>query len=190
MVESVEGEKAGGIPARIADRIDDTRSATHRIAVVGQIRYRPREPVHAVVLGPFRARGSDTEVKFLTAIQGGTAAREAGRHLAWDTKTGTSKGRFMPAPAFRTGRDAGDFLRGQAPAEGIAQAVAESRSPHFGPVCACGLQDAGTCRWCGLACQRHCPLHDPEAEVHQCRPVAGHQEHHAGRQRRAGRQGR
>lgn len=173
VVESVEGERSGGIPARVADRIDDMRSVTHRIAVVGQIQYGPQEAVHTVVLGPFRARGTlDSQAKFLTAIQGGTAAREAGQHLAWDTKTGTGRGRFMLAPAFRTGRDAWDFFRGEGPAEDIAQAATEIRSPHFGPVCACGLQESGACRWCGLAYKRHCPLHDPEAEVHQCRPAA------------------
>jgi hypothetical protein len=173
VVESVEGEKAGGIPARIADRIDDMRSATHRIAVVGQIQYGPQEAPHTVVLGPFRARGTlDTEAKFLTAIQGGTAAREAGQHVAWDTKTGTGKGRFMLVPAFRAGRDAWDFYRGQGPAEDIAQVLPMIRSPHFGPVCACGLAKTEVCRWCGLTYERHCPLHDPEAEVHRCRPAA------------------
>lgn len=153
--------------------LDDVRARSHRLAVVGQIQYRPQEPAQTVVLGPFSARGTlDSQEKFLTAIQGGTAAREAGQHLAWDTKTGTGKGRFMLAPAFRTGRDAYDFFRGQGPAEDIAQAVTQIRSPHFGPVCACGLVPTAACQWCGLAYERHCPLHDPEAEVHQCRPAA------------------
>lgn len=173
VVESIEGEKVGGIPARIADRLDDMRSVTHRIAVVGQIQYGPQGATHTVVLGPFRARGTlDTEEKFLTAIQGGTAAREAGQHVAWDTKTGTGRGRFMLAPAFRTGRDAWDFFRGEGPAGDITQAVTQIRSPHFGPVCACGLTKTQVCRWCSLTYERHCPLHDPEAEVHQCRPAA------------------
>jgi hypothetical protein len=112
VVESIEGEKAGGIPARIADAIDDMRSTTHRLAVVGQIKYGPQGATHTVVLGPFRARGIlDTQEKFQAAIQGGTAAREAGQHLAWDTKTGTGSGRFLLAPAFRSPRDAWDFFR-------------------------------------------------------------------------------
>ena len=95
--------------------LDDIRAKTHRLAVVGQIRYGPQEATHTVVLGPFSARGIlDTQEKFKRATEGGTAAREAGQHLAWDSKTGTGEGRFMLVPAFFKPRDAWDFHRGPA----------------------------------------------------------------------------
>lgn len=81
--------------------------------MVGQIFF-PEAPetAHTVVLGPFSARGVlDTQEKFLKAVQGGSAARTAGQDLAWDTKKGTGRGRFMLAPAFQRGRAAWDFFR-------------------------------------------------------------------------------
>ena len=115
VVESFEGDRAGDIPARVADAIDRMRSVTHRLAVVGQIQYGPQDATHTVVLGPFSARGIlDTPEKFERAIEGGTAARDAGQHLAWDSKTGTGRGRFMLTPAFRRPQDAWDFYRGPA----------------------------------------------------------------------------
>lgn len=66
-----------------------------------------------MILGPFSARGIlDTAEKFRRATEGGTAARDAGQHLAWDSKTGIGQGRFMLAPAFRRPQDAWDFFRG------------------------------------------------------------------------------
>jgi hypothetical protein len=112
VVESIEGERVGGIPVRIADAIDRMRQTTHRLAVVGQIQYGPQE-THTVVLGPFSARGIlDTQEKFRKAAESGGAARDAGQHLAWDSKTGIGRGRFMLAPAFRRPQDAWDFFRG------------------------------------------------------------------------------
>lgn len=168
-----ENRSAEEVAQLVVDELDSLRARTHRLAVVGQIQYGPQEPTHTVVLGPFTARGIlDTQEKFERVTAGPVTAREAGQHLAWDTKTGKGKGRFQLAPAFRTGRDAWSFFRGEGPAEDIAQAVEQIRSPHFGPVCACGLLTAGTCRWCAQAYVRHCPLHEPDAEVHHCRTAA------------------
>lgn len=95
------------------DTLDDLRTTTHRLAVVGQIRYGPQEPTHTVVLGPFRSpvKVSDEE-RFQAALDKPCAsARDAGRHLAWDSKSGTGSGRFLIAPAFLKPRDAWDFYR-------------------------------------------------------------------------------
>ncbi|MBA2951408.1 hypothetical protein [Streptomyces himalayensis] len=154
--------------------LDDARSATHRLAVVGQIRFGPQEPTHTVVLGPFRAplllRDED---RFKAALERPcTAARDAGGHLAWDAKTGRGQGRFLLAPAFMKPRDAWDFYRGAGPAETIVQALAEDRPQHLGPACICGLKDAMACQFCGDPYVRHCPLHEPGAEIHRCRKAA------------------
>lgn len=153
--------------------LEDVRARTHRLAVVGQIQYGPQEATHTVVLGPFSARGIlDSQEKFERVTAGPVSARESGQHLAWDTKTGKGRGRFQLVPAFRAGRDAWNFFRGEGPAKDIAQAVEQIRSPHFGPVCGCGLPPTGACRWCAQAYVRHCPLHEPDAEVHHCRSAA------------------
>ena len=95
------------------EALDALRSRTHRMAVVGQIRYGPQEATHTVVLGPFSARGIlDTPAKFQHAVESGPAARGIGQQLAWDSKTGLGAGRFMLAPAFLKPRDAWDFFRG------------------------------------------------------------------------------
>lgn len=113
VIAAIDGDEVGGIPAKILDVIDARRAKTHRLAVVGQIQYGPQSTTHTVVLGPFSARGVlDTKEKFERAIQGGTAAQDAGQHLAWDSKTGIGRGRFMLAPAFRRPQDAWDFFRG------------------------------------------------------------------------------
>lgn len=99
--------------------LDDIRARTHRFAVVGQILFPGQAPEtpHTVVLGPFSARGIlDTQGKFLRALEGGSAARNAGQDLRWDIKTGRGRGRFLLAPAFRSGRDAWNFFRPAEPA--------------------------------------------------------------------------
>lgn len=97
----------------VIQALDDVRSRTHRLAVVGQIQYGPQEATHTVVLGPFSARGIlDTPEKLQRATEGGCAARGVGQQLAWDSKTGTGRGRFMLTPAFFKPRDAWDFFRG------------------------------------------------------------------------------
>lgn len=84
-----------------------------RLAVVGQISFGPQEAVHTVVLGPFRSPLKLTdEERFQAALNRPcTQARDAGEHLAWDSKTNRGKGRFMLAPAFMRPRDAWDFYR-------------------------------------------------------------------------------
>ena len=99
----------------VIQALDDVRSRTHRLAVVGQIKYGPQDATHTVVLGPFSARGIlDTQEKFRKAVEGGSAARTAGQQLAWDSKTGLGRGRFMLAPAFFRPADAWNFYRGPA----------------------------------------------------------------------------
>lgn len=108
-----ENRSAEEVAQLVIDELDDLRATTHRLAVVGQIAYGPQEPTHTVVLGPFRSplKLSDDE-RFNDAVtRPCTAARDAGRHLAWDSKTGTGSGRFMLAPAFMKPRDAWDFYR-------------------------------------------------------------------------------
>ncbi|UQA91671.1 hypothetical protein [Streptomyces halobius] len=107
-----ECRTAEEVAALAIEALDETRSRSHRLAVVGQIRFGPQEMTHTVILGPFSSRGVlDNREKFLKAVQGGTAARDAGQHLAWDAKTGTGTGRFMLVPAFTKPRDAWDFYR-------------------------------------------------------------------------------
>ncbi|MFF5471020.1 hypothetical protein [Streptomyces achromogenes] len=134
----------------VIDELDSLRSSTHRLAVVGQISYGPQEAVQTVILGPFRSPLKLTdEQRFQDALERPcTAAREAGRHLAWDSKTGTGRGRFMLAPMFAKPRDAWDFYRGQRAAPVIAQALADIPPKTIKPVCLCGLRE-------GVACHAH-----------------------------------
>jgi hypothetical protein len=153
--------------------IFDKDSEARRLAVVGQISYGPQEPTRTVVLGPFYAsRPLSSEERFREVVKlPNTQAREAGQHLAWDSKTGRHRGRFMLVPAFMKPREAWDFYRGQEAAEIAFQAV-EQFAPHLGPVCGCGLLGRTVCRWCHTEYERHCPLHDEGAQVHQCRTAA------------------
>jgi hypothetical protein len=128
------------------DELDSLRSATHRLAVVGQISYDADGPPYTVVLGPFSSRGKlDSPEKFARATEGGSAARQAGQDLAWDTKTGKGRGRFMLAPAFARPRAAWDFFRGAGPAPAIVEALASAPPKTIKPVCICGLREGVTC---------------------------------------------
>ncbi|OEJ24261.1 hypothetical protein AS594_06950 [Streptomyces agglomeratus] len=170
VIEAVEGDRAEGIPRRILDAIDDKRSTTHRIAVVGQIQYDEAPGIHTVVLGPFTARGYvDSPEKFIRATTGETASRDAGQGLAWDSKTKRGRGRFMLVPVLRSARDAWDFYRGEAPAPEIAQVATEWKPREIEPICTCGLPHGLTCRFCGTDMERHCFRHEPAAEVHRCK---------------------
>lgn len=93
--------------------IFDNDAAQRRLAVVGQISFGPQEAVHTVVLGPFRSTVPLVSSEGLTEAlkRPNAAARDAGQHLAWDSKTGFGRGRFMLAPAFMRPRDAWDFYR-------------------------------------------------------------------------------
>jgi hypothetical protein len=135
--------------------LDDIRSRTHRLAVVGQITF-PEAPetVHTAVLGPFSCRGIlDSQEKFLKAVEGGSAARTAGQDLAWDAKKGTGRGRFMLAPAFMRGRAAWDFFRQeeQVPVRfaNITETIARweagkwAREVNPAPACHCASQRPG-----------------------------------------------
>ncbi|MGW2169118.1 hypothetical protein ACWC1C_01140 [Streptomyces sp. NPDC001705] len=108
-----ESRSAEEIAQLCIDELDSQRSTSRRLAVVGQITYGPQEAVQTVVLGPFRSPlKAESEERFQAALERPcTAARDAGRHLAWDSKTGTGKGRFLIAPAFMKPRDAWDFYR-------------------------------------------------------------------------------
>jgi hypothetical protein len=160
----------------VIDQLDDLRARTHRLAVVGQIAF-PQAPetTHTVVLGPFGARGIlDSQEKFLKAVQGGSAARRAGQDLAWDTKTGRGRGRFMLAPAFQRPRAAWEFFRQPEPeiparfawiAESIRRWEAGGWKAGYGPVCHCGAQRPGRINRTsagGLAPTGPCPVHDRE----------------------------
>jgi hypothetical protein len=142
-----ESRSAEEIAQLCIDELDSLRSSTHRLAVVGQISYGPQSAVHTVVLGPFRSplKLSD-EDRFKAALERPcTAARDAGRHLAWDAKTGTGQGRFMLAPAFAKPRDAWDFYRGATAAPVIAQALSDIPPKTIKPVCICGLREGVLC---------------------------------------------
>lgn len=131
----------------VIDELDDLRSVSHRLAVVGQISYGPQEPTHTVVLGPFRAPLKlDSEEKFRAVTERPcTQAREAGQNLAWDTKTGKGRGRFLLAPAFMKPREAWDFYRCAGPAEDIVEALAAVPPQTTGPTCLCGLREDVRC---------------------------------------------
>lgn len=173
-VETVltDPENSGRTGAEVAelviDALDTVRSTTHRMAVVGQIRHGAEGPLHTVVLGPFSARGIlDGPEKFDRAVEGGPAARTTGQALAWDTKSGLGRGRFLLAPAFIKPRDAWDFFRGDTTGEVIAEAIRHVPRP-MGPMCSCGLKAPLACHFCSSPMERHCPLHQPEAELHRC----------------------
>lgn len=156
------------VAARAIEALDDVRSKTHRLAVVGQIQYEAPGPVHTVILGPFSSRGIlDAPEKFQRAIEGGTAAREQGQHLAWDTKTGKGRGRFMLAPAFLKPRDAWDFYRGTGPADDVAEVI-ERLPKEIKPACLCGLKHRPACHSCGEAVPVVCHQHNPGTELHRC----------------------
>lgn len=148
--------------------LDEVRSRTHRLAVVGQVQFEAPE-THTVVLGPFSARGVlDSQEKFLKATEGGSAARTAGEGIAWDSKTGAGRGRFMLAPAFRHPRDAWNFFRPKAEVDPRLLRITETirrweagawaEVASTGPACTCGmlrhpvttsigtLPDAGPCQ--------------------------------------------
>lgn len=97
----------------ILETVEDHQATTQRIIVVGQIQYKDDEEPFTVALGPYSARGvlSDPE-KFKRAAESHTAAHENGGKLAWDTRTGRGRGRYMVVPVLRTARDAWDFYRG------------------------------------------------------------------------------
>ncbi|TXS35269.1 hypothetical protein EAO77_37260 [Streptomyces sp. t39] len=161
---------ASEVAELVIEALDDIRSRTHRLAVVGQIAYEPQGPVHTVVLGPFSARGIlDTQEKFQKATEGGCAARGVGEMLAWDTKTGKGRGRFMLAPAFLKPRDAWDFYRGETAAELAIEAAADPIIRGVVPVCLCGLKVKPRCRWCGGEYEHSCPRHQPDAVLHRCK---------------------
>lgn len=127
--------------------IFDKDSQVRRLAVVGQISFGPQEPTHTVVLGPFHAPlklTSEERFKDILA-KPCTDSRRAGQGLAWDYKTGTSRGRFMLAPAFMKANEAWDFYRGTRPAPVIAQALENLPTKMTGPVCLCGLREGVVC---------------------------------------------
>ena len=160
------------VAAAARQALDDVRSRTHRLAVVGQIQYGPQDETHTVVLGPFSCRGIlDSEEKFRKALAGPLSAREAGQALAWDPSKKRGQGRFMLAPMFGSAKDAWDFYRGDTVAEEVLEAVtALPRS--ITPACLCGLKHIPACRFCGMTYEHHCPLHEPEAEIHRCKKAA------------------
>lgn len=173
-----EARSAEEVAELAIQALDDLRARTHRLAVVGQIRFNEaQETPHTVILGPFGSRGIlDSQEKFDRVTQGGAAARELGQNLAWDTKTGTGRGRFMLAPAFRSPRDAWDFYRpdghgdevktltskmliegGWREAKGAAALKADldryaagrwAQDVDYPPACSCGLRTS-------TACHRH-----------------------------------
>jgi hypothetical protein len=155
--------------------LDDLRSKTHRLAVVGQIRFNEaQEHPHTVILGPFSARGMlDTQEKFLRALEGGSAARTAGQDLYVDPKNRLGRGRFMLAPAFSSPRQAWNFFRPAEPdvprrfawiAESIQRWEAGgSRKATVKPVCHCGTLVREYQTSAGPAQTGPCPVHGAEA---------------------------
>lgn len=133
----------------VIDQLDAVRAQSHRLAVVGQLWFNEaQERPHTVILGPFSARGVlDSRDKFDKVVQGGTAARDAGQHLAWDAKTGKGRGRFMLVPAFKSSRDAWNFFREEEPADPrfawIADSIANWQAGPWGPACSCAATRPG-----------------------------------------------
>lgn len=155
--------------------LDDLRSKTHRLAVVGQIAFHEApEDRHTVILGPFSCRGTlDTKEKFLKALEGGSAARTAGQDLYVDPKNRLGKGRFMLAPAFSTPRQAWEFFRPAEPDVPKRFAwIGESirrweeggwRDATVKPVCHCGTLVREHQTSAGPAQTGPCPVHGAEA---------------------------
>lgn len=155
--------------------LDDLRSRTHRLAVVGQIAFQEAPgTVHTVVLGPFSCRGTlDTQEKFLRALEGGSAARTAGQDLYVDPKNRLGKGRFMLAPAFSSPRQAWEFFRPAEPdipkrfawiGESIRRWEAGAgREAEIGPVCHCGTREREHQTSAGPVSTGPCPVHGREA---------------------------
>src|SRR5258708_37793088 len=84
---------------RVIEALDDVRSRTHRLAVVGQIWHtEAQERPETVILGPFTARGIlDTQDKFLKATEGGSAARQAGQDRSEERRVGKEcRSRWSP----------------------------------------------------------------------------------------------
>lgn len=172
-----ENRSAEEVAERAIAALDEVRARSHRLCVVGQISpHGSTAPGdrHTVVLGPFSTRGVlDTPEKFHTATQGGSAAKEAGYGLAWDTKTKKGRGRFQLAPAFIRPRDAWDFFReapaGQVDAEYIRAWIERAKGVSIhDPVCTCGIAAHLVCRFCGQNENRACLKHEPDAEKHVC----------------------
>lgn len=161
------------VAALAIQALDDVRSRTHRLAVVGQIQYGPQQTTHTVVLGPFSSPLLlDGPEKFKAVLERPcTDVREQGRGLAWDPTKKTGAGRFMLAPFFAKARDAWDFYRGDVVAEEAVEAVA-ALPRSITPACLCGLKHRPPCRFCGQAVPITCPLHQPEAEIHRCSTAA------------------
>jgi hypothetical protein len=161
------------VAALAIQALDDVRARTHRLAVIGQIQFGPQDETHTVVLGPFSSPLLLDGPDKLKAVleRPCTDTREQGRALAWDPAKKTGRGRFMLAPMFMKARDAWDFYRGDTVAEEIVEAVtALPRS--ISPACLCGLKHIPRCRFCGVAYDHHCPLHQPEAPIHRCTTAA------------------
>lgn len=171
IIESIDGERDGGIPVRVADALDRMKEKTHRLAIVGQISYGPQEPVQTVVLGPFRAPLTVTDEESFKAVTERPCAdaREAGRDLAWDARTGRGRGRFQLVPAFAKAADAWAFYRASRPAQEIVAEVVDLIPKEIVPVCCCGLRTKPVCRFCGERMEHHCPLHERGVEPHRCR---------------------
>jgi hypothetical protein len=145
------------ISEKLLDSLDAVRGRTHRIAVVGQISHEMpggglSEP-QTVVLGPFSSRGIlDSPEKFRRALET-SSARSDGQQLAWDSKTGTGRGRFMLVPAFHRPRDAWDFYRPDKVGDPFAAEITESiarwqpglwtEEHDLGPVCHCAATRPG-----------------------------------------------
>lgn len=168
-----ENRSAEEVADLVIGTLDDLRARTHRLAVVGQIAF-PEAPETArtVVLGPFSCRGIlDSQAKFLKAVEGGSAARNAGQDLAWDTRKGTGRGRFMLAPAFMRPRDAWNFFR-QPEAEipsrfaWISESIQRweaggSRAAEVKPVCHCGTHTERILSTSvGPVAPGPCPIHE------------------------------
>ncbi len=168
----------------LIDAIDGVRSKTHRLAVVAQLSM-PSRSALTLVLGPFASRGTlDTPDKFLSVVEGGSSARNEGQGLAWDTKTGTGRGRFMLAPAFMRPRQAWDFYRPSKdsaednpmnflvpPPPHIAESIARwdagawANEVDYGPACHCGLREHARTTSLGDVVELGpCPKHREESK--------------------------
>lgn len=156
----------------ILETVEEHQATSQRIIVVGQVQYKDDETPFTVALGPYSARGvlSDPE-KFKKAAQDHTAAHENGGKLAWDTRTGRGRGRYMVVPVFRSARDAWDFYRGSGDlGDDELEVITESitASLDYDPVeilpsCTCGLRaSSGHQSVMGVPVTRKCYRHKME----------------------------
>lgn len=151
-----ESRSAEEVAEAAISRLDEVRSTTHNLVVVGRFSF-DLEKQYMAALGPLSSRAPK-------------AAREVGSRFAWDYKTRRGEGSFTVLPLLRNPQAAWDFLREREVPEESARKALGSITPstvgepgyepmrfnlpdevldritadweptkEYGPTCTCGL---------------------------------------------------